>query len=124
MKRYTVDYFIKKFSAIPENMWIVGSFGSPGRPRCALGHCLDNTKEVESLQNLMKNFACYATSINDNKDSKYQQSTPKQRILAALYDIKTMQQSKAEKAKETTNYVVVEIDSKIKENRDELIFSN
>jgi hypothetical protein len=43
---YDVDYFIKKFKAIPQNLWISGGlFTYRHRPEsCALGHC--GLKEV------------------------------------------------------------------------------
>ncbi len=36
--KYTVDYFIEKFEAIPEENWTRGSI-SDGNCKCALGHC-------------------------------------------------------------------------------------
>lgn len=34
----TVDYFIDKFRVIPEDKWIINSYGAFGPNRCALGH--------------------------------------------------------------------------------------
>lgn len=90
---YNVDYFINKFEAIPEDKWFVGSYQNPNNPeqKCARGHCGGDyswlsTEEEMALLKLLGRFT--TTSINDGIDLNYQQPTPKQRILAALYDLK------------------------------------
>jgi hypothetical protein len=115
---YTVDYFIEKFEAIPESMWangIGGYFSDANSPKCALGHLNNNNdksmsyhgmcKEARSLCNLFSkavveidfNSDCVPGSerlvwgVNDGYGRGYKQPTPKQRILAALYDIKAQQ---------------------------------
>jgi hypothetical protein len=89
--------------------------------RCANGHCgiddaSDGTEESEALKSLFRlldlttsyksapliinniinetrRFWSYkAACVNDGITREYQQQNPKQRILAALYDIKKMQQ--------------------------------
>lgn len=94
---YTVDYFIAKFEAIPEEKWFIGDFINIYNPeqKCAYGHCgciksLGETIESNMLFDLFDNPVHY---INDGHDEKYQQSTPKQRILAALHDIKKQQEN-------------------------------
>ena len=93
--QFTVDYFIAKFEAIPEEEWCEGEYVSSDGRKCALGHCGHSpfglTFEREALINLFKKSGLYASDINDGKHSKYQQPTPKQRILAALRDIKERQ---------------------------------
>lgn len=90
-KEYTVDYFINKFEAIPEDEWFVGYFQNEynSKQKCALGHCdydnISSSKEGRILINLLNG---YVSEINDGKHTQYQQTTPKQRILAALYDVK------------------------------------
>jgi len=111
---YTVDYFIDKFSKIPEDMWCVKTLGDMSGSHCALGHCdFGNTgvpKEALALQKLLKpleNSHCRIWTtpwINDGLYPSYQQPTPKQRILAALNDIKKMQ----EPVKERIVYVTVD----------------
>lgn len=103
---YDVDYFINKFEKIPEDNWIAGAFrrllsdGSYGH--CAAGHCgvisecyLDTDENHAEGKVLYKMFVesldVLVPHINDGKDKRYQQPTPKQRILAAIYDIKKMQ---------------------------------
>lgn len=57
-----------------------------------------------------------AAAINNNMTIEYRQPTPKQRILAALYDIKKMQTPiEKDEVKETIRYVTVEIDKEVKQ---------
>jgi len=87
-KRYTVDYFIKKFKAIPAKKWCEGTL-STGPAKCALGHCGVWTHEWPSeaiqLSRLLNNSVA---DINDGAILTYQQKSPKARILAALKDLK------------------------------------
>jgi len=46
-------------------------------------------------------------SINDKRSNKHPQPTPKQRILAALYDIKKMQQPAQPEWKDITSDLAV-----------------
>jgi hypothetical protein len=92
---YNVDYFIKKFEAIPENSIGQGSIFN----RCAYWHCSNEPTYcgivAKSFTDLfMKHLFQNPSVINDNGDNRYRQPTPKQRIIAALYDIKSMQQPK------------------------------
>lgn len=89
--KYTVDYFIKKFSKIPNNKWTTGQFVSDLDPtkRCALGHCQVlrggiKTAEASALVKLIKT----PTLINDWYGKH---KTPKGRILAALREVKRAQ---------------------------------
>lgn len=117
---FTLDYFIEKFKSIPDNRWNVGhQIGSDGT-HCALGHCGESfgTEQV-ALSDVLEsiyvkvikkvtnnnydvgdifNNSCFdkVAAINNGETEQYQQSTPKERILAALYDVKKMQQPKYE----------------------------
>lgn len=97
---YNVDYFINKFEAIPDCQWTVGQLTNNQGQYCALGHCsytVKNglTEESNALEKLI--IAYYNTSvvaINDNLQ-RYPEgnftsygSTPKERILTALRQIK------------------------------------
>lgn len=92
---YDVDYFIKKFEAIPEELWTAGVF-KDGERRCAAGHCgavassnWKNIPMVVSLYNLpFDGPEATITAINDGNHTEYKQPTPKQRVLAALWDLK------------------------------------
>lgn len=104
-EEFTVDYFIQKFSAIPDELWGCGRCENGGR-RCALGHCgtdtlrvwKDYNAEIQALGNLMQPLEAPEDAgnspdvtvhlINDGQHKAYQQDTPKARILAALEQIK------------------------------------
>jgi len=123
---YNVDYFINKFEAIPENEWHTGHYSNyDNTAHCALGHCgegIHKTKESKHLSILIRtnlddrHFA--VPNINDGENEKYQQPTPKQRILAALYDIKKVQTPQYQDiTKELAVFPEerVEVDVKVKE---------
>ncbi len=106
---YTVDYFINKFEAIPEEMWCIEARIDGDGRRCAHGHCYvgdpnaQTNDEEDSLSQIsIEHFGEPGfADINNGYNSKYNQPTPKQRILAALYDIKANQA--LEQAKEIIN---------------------
>jgi hypothetical protein len=96
---YTVDYFIEKFKAIPKKEWCTQVFVNRKGQKCAFGHCgstVDNASSLESdaLENLIDtNLSIVSvvntvSAINDGRDFRFQQKTPKLRILAALRWIK------------------------------------
>lgn len=125
---YTIDYFIAKFQAIPSNQ--IGDSQDKG---CAYGQCRNGehngsrTAEGKALTRLMKMLLPLTpvldapfdpdqgtpARINNGETKEYQQPTPKERLLAALYDIKAMQQPKVEEPKVV--YKTVVIDSAVKE---------
>jgi len=148
---YDVDYFIKKFEAIPERRWTtkvfskVDSFIGLFEKNCAQGFCMpkkerknsrinlgrysfslrqDNFPEWHALvflfdENAHKSKYIKVGVINNGEDHRYQQPTPKQRILAALYDIKKAQQSEV---KERIVYVTV--DEKVRDLQNEELAVN
>lgn len=112
---YTIDYFIEKFQDIPEDEWSDETLLNSYDQRCAQGHCMRkieitamlksfyilNTNdyicklrsfnsELEALNNIFgeDEDGLIIAKINNGYHNKYQQSTPKQRVLAALYDLK------------------------------------
>jgi hypothetical protein len=108
---YTTTYFIEKFSAIAEERWTVRTQQDDYGRRCAFGHCMSQdeirhgrhiesygheTDEGEALSILFLNAGIRhasahcsgVTAVNNGEHPKYRQHTPKERILAALYDIK------------------------------------
>lgn len=122
---YNTEYFIKKFSAIPEERWIIGLFNDDQGRSCANGHCgvvgkihfdetpsktnrLTLTLESIALQKVFSilkialsfredkvegdEYSCKAANINNGNCKKYPQATPKQRILAALRDVKMLEE--------------------------------
>jgi hypothetical protein len=107
--KYDVDFFIKKFETICDDQWITDNYRT-NFGCCALGHCgiksdSEETEESRSLRKLFSPLGKYAVQyINDRQmhfDREFAKEeivkyliypTPKQRILAALFDIKKMQE--------------------------------
>lgn len=109
---YDTDYFIAKFSAIPDIQWCEGRFQNENGQHCALGHCgmknysdwFDQPREARALNRLFENSPAThvgpgflsVPEVNNNhcherftdNRNPYPQPTPKARILAALFDIK------------------------------------
>lgn len=96
---YNVDYYIEKYEAIPDEEWCVGAYEGPNESHCALGFCGVNygnqfmgTLESNILSRIIRKVTNETVDrLNDGADWRYQQATPKQRILAALYDVKKVQ---------------------------------
>lgn len=117
---YNVNYFISKFSAIPEDKWAVGALRNSNGQMCANGHCgakggitlgqsafINTTDESVALQRIfsplqipishgarmaeLQGYSAKAASVNNGECSLYPQPTPKQRILAALADAKLLE---------------------------------
>lgn len=117
---YTVDYFINKFEAIPEDNWLIREFMDDKGSCCVMGHCdytyNNGLTERGCLEELFKQGlhayvpnsfnSCYYVeqAINNGDHPDYKQPTPKQRILSALYDIKKMQEREEGKTKPTNPY--------------------
>lgn len=99
MPKFDLDYFITKFSAIPEDQWAIGEFTDTHNPvaHCAFGHCgcsvnNDSTDEGDTLDRLFRDHGLLVTAVNDadgsGKAGPFHQLTPKARILAALESFK------------------------------------
>jgi hypothetical protein len=84
--QYTREYFIAKFEAIPEEKWTTDTYRDAAGRCCALGHCKEGIEQRE-LSNRLLMVGASAIQVNDKKNRRYQQPTPKQRILAALRDL-------------------------------------
>ena len=92
---YNADYFIEGFSGIPDEFWCT-EYYSDGKGRfCALGHLgvenfqVNTPEEVSALEYIIyDSLGLYVSDIVDGNDRRYQQSTPKARILASLEDAK------------------------------------
>ncbi len=107
---YDVDYFLRKFEAIPDEKWLVARMGCDGAG-CALYHCggiygpwSEQPREAKALMRLFgasegdNDAEKFVYQINDNgrpvgENKVYTQPTPKARILAALADIKAKQKA-------------------------------
>ncbi len=100
MPNYDTQYFIDKFSAIPEELWITGEFQNPDKPcqRCAYGHCgcddmSDENEEANCLDRLFRDHGLRVPPVNDGEKARdsgefWKLPTPKARILAALESFK------------------------------------
>lgn len=102
---HTCDWFLDFFGAIPEDRWCVGSLTGFGETHCALGHCGATVVQLNYHEspmaralNLLFSNHLYSPvhRINDGWVTRYQQPTPKARILKALHDIKAKQEAAAE----------------------------
>jgi hypothetical protein len=147
---YDVDYFINKFQAIPEDKWIrLRLYHEDTGACCANGHCgvraeghitEEYPEEAKELQKVLAplpvhytngdpiedagNYSKKAAYINNGIAKEYIQETPKQRILAALYDIKKMQSKDIDtggKAEPKERIVYVSVPVSITEQAKELI---
>lgn len=90
--KYTVQYFISKFEEIAEQSWVASTYKDKDA-YCALGHCgelasNELTRESSALESLFDKNHLRVSLVNDGKCPKYPQGSPKQRVLAALYDIR------------------------------------
>lgn len=130
---YTVDYFINKFEAIPEEQWCVGTTEDDNGRHCAWGHIVrpkcriaDYLNESRALMILLRDAGLDdcgdPSSINNGWHDSYRQPTPKQRILAALYDIKAMQEPKDTGGKKE-RIVYVSVPVSITEQSKDLVLS-
>lgn len=96
MVKYNINYFINKFSKIPDKKWCIGglkTYTPKGYAHCVLGHCgvssySNRTKESYALDKIFLSHGYGVTSVNDYGNNKFPQATPKGRILAALKSFK------------------------------------
>lgn len=87
--KYTLNYFIRKFSGIPRKKWTTGRY-TRGNKRCALGHC-GNIEDNDTLQSvsLDRLLSWNAVGVNDGIERfKYLGKDPRTRVLRALKLIK------------------------------------
>lgn len=134
--KYTVDYFIDKFSKIPDSKFISGLQCDNKGNHCAYGWCATkfyysssgNGHETEEGQALTKLFTIpelqyldlageipegMPARINNGDHPKYQQPTPKQRILAALNDVKKFLEANQTRTDITKSLAVIPVDERV-----------
>lgn len=93
--KFSLNFFIKKFEAIKSEDWGSGKL----QEKCVLWHCgmtdtiqyFHPTEEASALHKLITEKDTFVASdlyeINDLCGwTKYKKNTPKERILAALYE--------------------------------------
>lgn len=94
-KEHTLEEYRDYYAGIPEENWCVCSFyGEDKKSRCAIGHLMKPSVYITHPDRLSAAEGQLDTifgltniyRINDGKNPRYQQSTPKQRILAAIED--------------------------------------
>lgn len=92
-KEYSVDDLIRYLEPIPDDLWCVGILKDGHGRHCAIGLCYKLTRNAAlALSQLcIDNYGDCAAKINDDKSASFHQPTPKLRILAALYEIKSKQ---------------------------------
>lgn len=117
---YTVDYFINFFNSIPEDKWCINLFDDHSGRHCANGllgvtnihlpnpassalqkiaapleiHWGQPKRRGETVTDIGEGYSTKIATINNGNTEEYQQWGPKVRVLAALRDIKRMQQHK------------------------------
>lgn len=89
----TVNDFINFFEPIPEDKWCIYQLENNAGQRCAMGHVLGGglhllNDESRKLTHRLFKISNNIININNGSDPLYQQETPKQRVLTALYDIR------------------------------------
>lgn len=126
------EYFITKFTAIPEHLWQIGNYGG-NDIHCALGHCgntdtSSSTEEARALGRVVTGtIKGVVWSINDGDDERYKHiDSPRQRVLAALQDVKSKLLSELPKPEKEENVrtVYVTVDEKVRELQKEKLNCN
>lgn len=115
--------FIDFFSAIPEERWCTGTYEIDGR-QCAWNFLRykEQFNRMIPLINLIAEKNGHPTSligipllplINDGKAKCYPQPTPKQRILAALNDVKNILEERSPRKDITGELAVLPAEEKL-----------
>lgn len=101
---YDIDFFIKFYEEIPENQWCTNQQQNEKGQRCAVGHLMPLDEKVRGSFYQYGHYTLMGRSLflildksklgrniafaNNGSLTEYQQSTPKQRTLAFLRDVK------------------------------------
>lgn len=109
----TVEYFIKKFELISDELWCVNYLTHPDNPHqhCARGHCngmsFNHSLEDQELIDIFGgmdsgNYFIVSNVNNGKRGYELYETTPKRRILKALREIQagTFRKSSKEKTNE------------------------
>lgn len=95
MSKYTPQYLIKFFSAIPDERWTVGGRHDcrASGNGCALNHAyVHSAAAANALIGLFNRSEFHIVDVNDlSTNPRFPQTTPKARILAALAHIEKAQ---------------------------------
>lgn len=89
--KYDLNYFIEKFSSIPEELWTTRRFVDPANPqcKCAYGHCGERD-DVDTPEEANTDvMPTYLTWVNDGEGGTLQYGdTPKERVVSYLKSLK------------------------------------
>lgn len=83
----TPDDFIKFYEGIPEEDWCTEVY-EDGFRCCAFGHLGERNDQWSNNGMRLFNLITTSISVNDGKNPRFPQPTPKARILAALREVK------------------------------------
>lgn len=93
-QKFDLEYFIKKFEAIPEDQWTTGRYEDDKGCKCAYGHCglskgQHCNKESDALDDITRPKT-FMSRVNDNVDGNFNDfgSTPKQRVVNYLKSLR------------------------------------
>jgi len=90
----TIQEIIDYMEATPEESWGVDVVRSKDNKNCFFGHLFNMGKDEKESNTIWGLFEeLYATTymiypVNDGENPAYQQSTPKQRVIAYLKDLR------------------------------------
>ena len=106
---FDIDWIIDRLDAIPDSRWRVGTVRGAGpdgtTTNCVMGHLFDlgGGDELVQLPGFRPSTGggllwswfeeCWATTyriypVNDGEDPRYRQSTPRERVVAFLRDLR------------------------------------
>lgn len=84
----TIQQVLDVITPIPEDKWTIKYHIDDKGRRCFYGHLNEiNLNLSKKIREIGNNINLKFTSVNDGDDKKYQQNTPKQRVIAALNDL-------------------------------------
>lgn len=101
-RKYDIDFFIAKFTAIPASKWTIGVLEDDQGRKCALGHCgarmpnqvigygadFRHTAQSKALRRIIPLVECFNDDANNSTGTG---KTPRTRVLNVLREIKRKQ---------------------------------
>lgn len=105
--KYDLQYFIRRFEAIPHRMWGVGKFHPTTFSACARGHCrperMATCFSYSGVERALLELAGDIAEVNNGAPENYlgvqlpyPQRHPKDRVLAYLRDLQKLEQREVE----------------------------
>lgn len=85
-EKHKVKALVAKFEAIPDDKWCTHAMIDRQGRRCAMGHAYSMAGAAAVIVRAVMSIDTLPSIVNDGKDYRYQQATPKARIIAALSD--------------------------------------